>query len=104
MNDAAFRASLGDPAPPASLSGALAALWWDARGDWTRAHAAAQADASAAGAAVHAYLHRKEPDPANARYWYARAGRKPAEGPPAAERDALLAELIATSTRKETSS
>lgn len=104
MNDAAFRASLGDPAPPASLSGALAALWWDARGDWTRAHAAAQSDSSAAGAAVHAYLHRKEPDPANARYWYARAGRKPAEGPAEAERDALLAELIATSTRKETSS
>ena len=104
MNDAAFRASLGDPAPPASLSGALAALWWDARGDWTQAHAAAQADSSAAGAAVHAYLHRKEPDPANARYWYARAGRKPAEGPAEAERDALLAELIATSTRKETSS
>jgi hypothetical protein len=104
MNDAAFRASLGDPAPPASLSGALAALWWDARGDWTQAHAAAQSDSSAAGAAVHAYLHRKEPDPANARYWYARAGRKPAEGPAEAERDALLAELIATSTRKETSS
>ncbi len=104
MNDAAFRASLGDPAPPASLSGALAALWWDARGDWTRAHAAAQSDSSAAGAAVHAYLHRKEPDPANARYWYARAGRKPAEGPAEAERDALLAELTATSTRKETSS
>ncbi len=32
MNLSAFRARLGDPAPPAGLSGALAALWWDARG------------------------------------------------------------------------
>jgi hypothetical protein len=25
---------------------------------------------------IHAYLHRKEGDTANADYWYARAGRK----------------------------
>ncbi|MGC8475826.1 MAG: hypothetical protein ACP5NP_05680 [Acetobacteraceae bacterium] len=55
-----------------------------------------------AGAAVHAYLHRKEPDPANARYWYARAGRPPAEGAAAGEWAALLGELTATTTRKET--
>jgi hypothetical protein len=29
---------------------------------------------------VHAYLHRKEGDLANARYWYARAGRPAAAG------------------------
>jgi hypothetical protein len=25
---------------------------------------------------IHAYLHRKEPDPNNATYWYSRAGKK----------------------------
>jgi len=89
---AGFRAA---PAPPAGASGALAALWWDARGDWARAHEAAQADPGRAGAAVHAYLHRKEPDPDNARYWYARAGRPEATGPLAEEWAALARELLA---------
>ncbi len=30
-------------APPAKMSAPLLALWWDARGDWPRAHEAAQA-------------------------------------------------------------
>ncbi len=60
---------------PAPLSGALAALWLDARGDWDGAHAAAQSDAGRDGAWVHAYLHRKEGDRGNAGYWYFRAGR-----------------------------
>ncbi|MDE2007685.1 MAG: hypothetical protein KGI51_14040, partial [Rhodospirillales bacterium] len=85
-------------AGPEPTRGALAALWWDARGDWGRAHRAAQADSTPAGAAVHAYLHRKEPDPDNARYWYARAGRDEAKIPLDAERDALLGELLATTT------
>ncbi len=93
MSDlAAFRAA---PAPPEGASGALAALWWDARGDWARAHEAAQADSSRAGSAVHAYLHRKEPDPDNARYWYARAGRPEATGPLAEEWAALVRERLA---------
>jgi len=29
---------------------------------------------------VHAYLHRREGDLANARYWYRHAGRAPAIG------------------------
>lgn len=65
---------------PAGLSPALQALWHDARGDWSRAHACAQDDGSPSGAWVHAYLHRKEGDPGNAAYWYARARRRaPAE-------------------------
>ena len=94
-----FRASLGAPAPPAGVAGALAALWWDARGDWDRAHEAAQADTTAAGAAAHAYLHRKEPDLANARYWYARAGRAPATGSLEAEWSALVEERLADVTK-----
>lgn len=58
------------------LAPLLAALWWDARGDWTRAHEITQSVATPEGAWVHAYLHRKEGDLANADYWYARAGRR----------------------------
>ena len=70
----------GGGAVPEGLSGAVAALWSDARSDWEAAHDAAQEDKSKAGAWVHAYLHRKEGDAENAGYWYARAGRRmPAE-------------------------
>jgi hypothetical protein len=34
---------------------------------------------------VHAYLHRKEGDLSNARYWYARAGKPEFRGTLAAE-------------------
>lgn len=78
MSFAEFQQSVArDPAPPADAGGALQALWHDARGDWDRAHACAQADGGRDGAWVHAYLHRKEGDAGNAGYWYARA-RRPA--------------------------
>lgn len=70
-----FRDSLLSDDPPRQLSFALAALWWDAKGDWTRAHESAQQDEGPAGAWVHAYLHRKEGDASNAGYWYQRAGK-----------------------------
>lgn len=72
-----FRESLKAAEPPADLGLALAGLWWDAKGDWTRAHEAAQQDEGVAGSWVHAYLHRKEGDGSNASYWYSRAGRRP---------------------------
>ena len=49
-------------------------------GDWDRAHAIAQDDASAMGSWLHALLHRIEGDAANAGYWYRRAGRVPFTG------------------------
>jgi len=61
--------------PPAGRSVALAGLWWDAKGDWTRAHESAQQDEGKDGSWVHAYLHRKEGDQSNAAYWYGRAGK-----------------------------
>jgi hypothetical protein len=76
-----FRTSVSGGTPPETLSLPLQALWWDAKGGWHKAHECAQADPGPDGAAVHAYLHRKEPDLANARYWYNRAGRTPATGP-----------------------
>ena len=64
---------------PADLEVPVQALWHDAQGDWNRAHDLAQEANSRSGDWVHAYLHRKEGDVGNAGYWYARAGRAPAE-------------------------
>jgi hypothetical protein len=94
MDVLSFRASLDGDGPPTGVSLPLQALWWDAKGDWDRAHQCAQADDGADGAAVHAYLHRKEPDAANARYWYNRAGRTPAGGSLEDEWSQLVAELM----------
>ena len=90
----ALRRTLAESALPAGLSLALQGLWWDAKGAWNEAHACAQEQDDAAGAAVHAYLHRKEGDHGNARYWYARAGRAPASGSLQAEWEALASELL----------
>lgn len=96
MHDlASFRASLRDDAPPPGLPLALQALWWDGKGNWDEAHAAAQEAGDADGSLVHAYLHRVERDPGNARYWYARAGRAMPEAPLAEEWAALVTELLA---------
>jgi hypothetical protein len=70
-----FRAFLPLNAPPASLPAPLAALWWDAKGDWARAHDLVDSLETPGGMAVHAYLHRKEGQEWNANYWYDRAGR-----------------------------
>jgi len=65
----------------AGLSVPLQAMWLDARGDWSGAHALAQrVDGAPEGAWVHAYLHRKEGDDRNAAYWYAKAGKPVAKG------------------------
>ena len=73
-----FRDSLLNDRPPRQAGLALAGLWWDAKGDWRRAHESAQQDPGPAGAWVHAYLHRKEGDASNAGYWYHRADKAPA--------------------------
>ena len=75
-----FKASTSQASPPAALSPLLVALWHDARGDWDAAHRVAQDVDDEDGAWVHAYLHRKEGDNANAGYWYRRAGRSAARG------------------------
>lgn len=75
-----LRASASAAAPPAGLSPPLETLWWDAKGDWKKAHETAQDDKSRDGSRVHAYLHRVEGDLANAGYWYNRAGEPPFDG------------------------
>jgi hypothetical protein len=76
MNLPEFRHSLHDDKPPAGLSPFAEALWYDAKGDWEKAHALVQDVAGEEAAWIHAYLHRKEGDTPNADYWYNRAGRK----------------------------
>jgi hypothetical protein len=70
-----FEASLVQDAPPAGLNAPQTALWWDSKGDWTRAHGLVDELETPEGMAVHAYLHRKEGEQWNADYWYRRAGR-----------------------------
>jgi hypothetical protein len=75
MKPTDLRASLTHKDPPPGLSIPLAALWWDAKGDWARAHGLVDSLETPEGMAVHAYLHRKEGVEWNADYWYRRAGR-----------------------------
>lgn len=62
-------------AAPEGVTNELLALWQDAQGDWAGAHATVQDLETPAAAWVHAYLHRREGDQSNARYWYARASK-----------------------------
>ena len=69
-----FKGTLTEQAPTVA-NAALRAMWYDAKGDWNRAHEIAQEIDDQIGAWVHGYLHRKEGDAGNAAYWYRRAGR-----------------------------
>ena len=71
-----FRASLTGAAPPEGLPLPVQALWWDAKGDWSRGHDLINEMETPDAMAVHAYLHRKEGQGWNAEYWDKRAGRK----------------------------
>ena len=90
-----FIKSLGAADPPNGLTPALRGLWWDAKGDWARAHECAQVDESQAGSWVHAYLHRKEGDLDNAAYWYRRAGKPVSDAALEEEWQSILKELLA---------
>lgn len=89
-----FRRSISDSQPPSELSLALAGLWWDAKGDRTRAHESAQKDEGKHGSWVHAYLHRKEGDQDNAAYWYRRAGKPVCREPLDAEWLGIVRDLL----------
>lgn len=95
MTLAEFRETLGDARPP-NASPALIALWHDARGDWHAAHHIAQDIDDETGAWIHAYLHRREGDLANAGYWYRRARRPPADGPLDREWQELVESIVAS--------
>lgn len=71
-----FFASASSGDLPGGLPTLLEALWHEVRGEWQRAHKIVQAESTAEAAWVHAYLHRREGDLANAAYWYRRAKRQ----------------------------
>ncbi len=89
-----FRATLSWAEPPEELSAPLTALWWEAKGDWARAHGVVDNLETPEAMAVHAYLHRKEGVEGNAEYWYARAGRKFHQPSLEAEWQALVEGLL----------
>jgi hypothetical protein len=93
-----FQASLYEKAPPLQLPPLLAALWWDARGDWNHAHNVAQDIGSPDGSWVHAYLHRKTGDDGNADYWYGRASKPHSRLPLDAEWEEIVKALLASDT------
>lgn len=89
-----FRASLELAEPPEGLTAPLQALWWDAKGDWAKAHGMVDDLSTLEGMAVHAYLHRKEGMEWNANYWYDRAGRTFHRPTLEAEWEALVKGLV----------
>jgi hypothetical protein len=95
MDLASFTQSLAADAPPADFSSALKGLWWDAKGDWQKAHECAQAQDDRTGAWVHAYLHRREGDAGNAAYWYRRADKPVSSAALDAERASIIETLLA---------
>jgi hypothetical protein len=76
MNLSSFKESLVNTEPSQKSSVYLNALWYDAKGEWDKAHKLIQDIEDKDAAWIHAYLHRKEGDISNADYWYRRAGKK----------------------------
>ena len=94
MQYSAFIDSLDAAACPAGLDPCLQALWYDARGDWDRAHEIVQQRDDVMAARIHAYLHRREGEDWNARYWHRQAGTQfPSGVSPQEEWEALVREL-----------
>jgi hypothetical protein len=52
----------------------LRAMWHDAKGNWNAAHEMVQQLSDPLAHHIHAYLHRKEGDVSNSKYWYSRSG------------------------------
>jgi hypothetical protein len=104
MDLADFRQSLAQERPPRGLSAPLRALWYEARGDWARAHGIVQAERTKAAARVHAYLHRKEGDSANADYWYERSGAERPRGRLETEWEELAIHFLNTESWSKTNS
>lgn len=70
-----FKESIPSSSPVPGITPYLLSLWYDAKGDWSKAHTIIQDIEDENAAWIHAYLHRKEGDIGNADYWYRRAGK-----------------------------
>lgn len=71
-----FKESTNKTLPPAGINDYLLAMWYDANGNWGKAHSMVDHLEDTTACWVHAYLHRKEGDIWNADYWYRRANKK----------------------------
>jgi hypothetical protein len=89
-----FKASLSADTPVAGIPKLVEALWYDAKGNWDKAHDIAQETNTPAYCLLHAYLHRKEGDKWNANYWYNRAGRKMPATSLEAEWESIVKEFL----------
>ena len=76
MHRDAFIKSIAGNEPADGISVYLEALWYDAKGDWDKAHRTIQDVEDGDAAWIHAYLHRKEGDTSNADYWYRQAAKE----------------------------
>jgi hypothetical protein len=77
---------------PQAKSQAISALWWQAKGDWDKAHKLVQSG-DENNNWVHAYLHRVEGDLSNAAHWYGRANKPVCETELNEEWTAILSAL-----------
>jgi hypothetical protein len=85
------------PEAAALVSDHLRALWYDLNGDWDKAHTIVQNLNDPQAMWIHAYLHRKEPDIANAKYWYRNAGKPYPEDQSYQDEAAEILEALAPS-------
>ena len=76
MNFDFLKKSLEEVISPSGTSVYIEAMWYDAKGNWSKAHELIQDITDKNAAWIHAYLHRKEGDTWNADYWYTKAGKK----------------------------
>jgi hypothetical protein len=88
-----FKQSLST-AIPANVSDYLKALWYDANGNWDKAHKIIQDINDEKASWIHAYLHRKEGDDFNAGYWYNKAGKNRPTSSLDKEWDEIVTELL----------
>ena len=90
-----FEASLANNQPPEDASVYLQSLWYDAKGDWPKAHNLVDHLSDKSACRVHAYLHRVEGDKWNASYWYTKCGEPMPDISLDEERTLLVQRLLA---------
>lgn len=95
MDLADFRRSLEDGELPKGMGLELRSLHLDGQGDWDAAHGLIDHRKDSDCSRIHAYLHRKEGDLANADFWYSRAGETRPDGSIEEEWEELVERFLA---------
>ena len=93
MQFAVFKELLKTNEPP-ELGLYLKSLWFDAKGEWAKAHDLIDDIQTMDAYWLHGYLHRKEGDLGNAAYWYSKAGKKSPSNPLEQEWNDLVAYFL----------